>query len=190
MKKIFNVKHIIIIIISILILDQVTKYITKSYMDIGEHIEILGNFFMLTYVENPGMAFGLRMGNDTAFLVLSLVAGVLVFYYLYKLRHEEWPLQLAISMITAGAIGNLADRFFRGSVVDFLDFDFFDISIPAFNFLGFNFSGYPMTRWPVFNVADMAVSCGMIIIFTFILLKGDPLKSTTKETPETTSHAG
>lgn len=183
-------KHIAIIIISILALDQITKYVTKTYMTIGEHIEILGNFFMLTYVENPGMAFGLKMDNDTIFLSLSLIAALLVFYYLYKLHDEEWPLQLAISMITAGAIGNLTDRFLRGSVVDFLDFEFFDITIPAFSFLGIDFSGYPMTRWPVFNVADMAVSGGMIIIFTFIILKGDPLKESSKKSTETTSHAG
>ena len=109
---------------------------------------------------------------------------------MYKLRNESWQLQLAIAMIAAGAIGNLSDRFIRGSVVDFMDFEFFDITIPAFSFLGFDFSGYPMTRWPVFNVADMAVSCGMIIIFAYILIKGDPDKAPAKEATQTNPNAG
>jgi len=190
MKKNFSKNHIIYIIVSIITLDQVTKYITKTYMSLGEHIELLGDFFMLTYVENPGMAFGLRMENNGLFLTLSVVAAILVFYYLYKLRNEEWPLQLAISMIAAGAIGNLSDRFIRGSVVDFFDFEFFDIAIPAFNLFGLEFSGYSMTRWPVFNIADMAVSGGMIIIFSYILFKGDPLKTPAGKSSQTTSHAG
>lgn len=190
MNRSFSDKHLVIIIVSILALDQFTKYLTKTYMVLNEHIEILGDFFKLTYVENPGMAFGLRMSNDTLFLALSLIAAILVFYYLYKLKNERWPLQLAISLITAGAIGNLTDRFFRGSVVDFLDFDFIDITIPAFSIFGLDFSGYPMTRWPVFNVADMAVSGGMIIIFAFIIIKGDPLKTTPKKPSESTLDAG
>lgn len=190
MIKKFSAWHISLIIISILILDQVTKYFTKTYMELGQSIHIIGNFFRLTYVENPGMAFGLRIENNFVFLLLSLIAAGLVFYYLYKLRNESWPLQLAISMIAAGAIGNLSDRFIRGSVVDFFDFEFFDISIPAFKLLGYDFSGYYMTRWPVFNIADMAVSGGMIIIFAYIIFKGDPLATTSKESSEYTTNAG
>lgn len=156
-------------------------------MVLGQHINIIGDFFMLTYVENPGMAFGLRMENNFLFLSLSLIAAALVFYYLFKLRKEQWPLQIAISMIAAGAIGNLTDRFLRGSVVDFFDFEFFDVVIPAFNIFGMDFSGYSMTRWPVFNIADMAVSAGMVILFSFILLNGDPLKETVKKKSGQTS---
>lgn len=190
MTKKFTVKHSVIIIFSLLLLDQLTKYLTKAYIPLGDSINIIGNFFRLTYVENPGMAFGLRMENTTLFLVLSLFAAGLVFYYMYKLRNEPWQLQVAIAMIAAGAIGNLSDRFIRGSVVDFMDFEFFDITIPAFNLFGINFAGYPMTRWPVFNIADMAVSCGMIIIFAYILIKGDPEKSAASESTQTTPNAG
>lgn len=190
MQKKFSITHIVIIIISILSLDQITKYITKTSMELGQSIHVLGNFFRFTYVENPGMAFGLRVENTTLFMILSLVAAGLVFYYLYKLRNEAWPLQLAISMIAAGAIGNLTDRFLRGSVVDFMDFEFIDITIPAFNLLGYDFAGYYMTRWPVFNVADMAVSGGMIIIFAFIMFKGDPLSTPTENATQSTPDAG
>lgn len=188
--KSFSSKQILLIITSVFAFDFITKYLAKTYLAYQNHIDIFGDFFRLTYVENPGMAFGLTLGNKTLFLSLSLIALVLVLYYLYKLKNEVWQLQLAISLITAGAFGNLSERFFRGSVVDFFDFEFFDITIPAFSILGIDFSGYYMTRWPVFNIADMAVSCGMIIIFTFIMIKGDPLKPTPKESTEPASHAG
>lgn len=180
MKKSMPVYWIGIIITLVLILDQVSKYYIKTNMSIGQHINIIGNFFMITYVENPGMAFGFRLGNPAIFIGLSVLAAVLVFYYLYRLRHETWPLQLALGWITAGALGNLSDRFLRGQVVDMFDFEFFDIHIPSFNLFSFHFSGYDMLRWPVFNVADMAVSGGMIILIAYIVFVGDPLNTSEK----------
>ncbi|HHM01942.1 MAG TPA: signal peptidase II [Caldithrix abyssi] len=181
-----------LIIFILLLLDQITKYIARTSLDMGVPVKIIGSFFQLTYVENPGMAFGITVDNTMLFLGLSLVAAALVFYYMYKLRNEAMPLQLAITMIAAGAIGNLSDRFIRGSVVDFLDFEFWDIHIPAFSILGLNFAGYNQTRWPVFNVADMAVSGGMIIIFAYILFHGDPLSQkdeTSPSSPNASRHA-
>ena len=169
-----------IIIAAVLALDHVVKYIIKTSMSPGQSFPVLGNFFHITYVENPGMAFGIRFDNTAVFLGFSLIAVALVFYYLYRMRNENWLLQLALSLITAGAIGNLADRILRGKVVDLFDFEFFDISIPSFHFLGLHFQGYYMTRWPVFNIADMAVSIGMIILIGYILIVGDPLKPSLK----------
>ena len=167
------------IILGTLLLDQVSKYIIKTNMHLGQSIPVLGNFFRITYVENPGMAFGVRIQNGTLFSTLSIIAALLVFYYLFRLRKGGWVLQSALSLIAAGAIGNLLDRFLYGKVVDFLDFEFFDISIPAFRIFGFNFSGYNMTRWPVFNVADSAVTIGMMLLIAYILFWGDPLKNLT-----------
>ena len=174
-------------IAALVILDQVTKYIIKTSMYLGQSFQVIGDFFRITYVENPGMAFGVRITNSTVFLALSLIAAVLVFYYLFRLRKENWPLQLALVFIASGAIGNLTDRFLNGKVVDFLDFEFFDIHIPAFSVLGVRFSGYDMTRWPVFNVADMAVTGGMIIIIFYLLFIGDPLKTGQKSSLESTN---
>lgn len=188
MKKSIPVYWIGIIILAVLILDQVTKYIIKTNMFLGQQIPVIGDFFKITYVENPGMAFGIHMDNSVVFLGLSIVAAILVFYYLYRLRNETWPLQLALAWITAGALGNLSDRFIRGSVVDMFDFEFFDIHIPSFNIFSFHFSGYDMLRWPVFNVADMAVSGGMIILIAYILLVGDPLKTASKKVSNSTAH--
>ncbi len=168
----FTYSQSILLVVLVLVLDQVTKYIARTSLGLGESIHVFGRFFMFTYVENPGMAFGIRFDNTFVFLTMSLLAAGLVFYYFHKLRYEDWPMQLAISLIAAGAIGNLADRFIRGSVVDFFDFEFWDITLPGFHFLGMSFPGYHMTRWPVFNIADMAVSSGMILIFIYLSIDG------------------
>jgi len=177
MQNRISITAIVSIIISVVLLDQFTKYLTKAYMTLGESIPIMGNFFKFTYVENPGMAFGIRISNPVLFMGLSILAAIMVFYYLYRFRNHAWPIQVALSFITAGAIGNLMDRFIYGKVIDFLDFEFFDISIPQFSLLGMQFSGYALDRWPVFNVADTAVSTGMILVFSYLIIYGDPLKS-------------
>lgn len=184
LQKSFSFKWIAVIIIVLVILDQLTKYIIKTSMYLGQSFTVLGDFFRITYVENPGMAFGLRPGNPFVFMMLSIIAAALVFYYLYRLRDQNWLLQVAMAFISAGAIGNLTDRFLYGRVVDFLDFEFIDIHIPAFSLLFINFPGYSMTRWPVFNVADMAVTGGMIIIISYLVFVGDPLKPAEKPAVE------
>jgi signal peptidase II len=160
----------------IVVLDQISKYIIKSSMYLYESIEFIGNFFRITYIENPGMAFGIQMENKLLFTFLSIAAAVIVLVYLIRLPNERFLFRFSLSLIMGGAIGNLIDRIFFGRVVDFLDVEFFDISIPAFNFLFINFPGYALTRWPVFNVADSAVTCGMILISWLILFQKSPLK--------------
>lgn len=182
MKRKFSTFSIVIIIITVLILDQVTKYLIKINMHLHQSIPVLGDFFRITYVENPGMAFGVRIDNPVLFIGLSLLAAGLVFYYLFRLRKDGWLLQIALSFIAAGAIGNIVDRIIYGKVIDFLDVDFFDISLPAFKFLFVNFPGYLLTRWYVFNVADSAVSVGMAFIIIYIIFYGDPLKNSQAET--------
>lgn len=177
MKKKLSVWIMGLIILLVFVLDQLTKYITKTSMSLGQSFPVLGDFFRITYVQNPGMAFGVRIENNFLFLGFSLLAMALVLYYLYRLRNDGWVLQAALSLITAGAIGNIFDRLLHGSVVDFLDFEFFDISLPAFKFLFIHFPGYSMTRWPVFNIADSAVTVGMIFIFAYLIFYGDPLKN-------------
>jgi len=187
MKKTLTSSAMIFIIAGLVILDQVSKYYIKTSMYLGQSYPVIGDFFRITFVENPGMAFGVRIGNPVIFMGLSIAAAVLVFIYLFRLRNEGWPLQLALCFITAGAIGNLADRFIYGKVVDFLDFEFFDVFISPFTVFNIQFSGYSMTRWPVFNVADMAVSGGMIILIAYLIFVGDPTKKES-HTPAETSN--
>lgn len=163
------------------IVDQLSKFWVKGFsipffnlrhegMYYGQSINVIGDFFQLTFVENPGMAFGVDV-TDNAKLWLSLfsiVASVGLFIYLYSVRKQSLSLRIALSMILAGALGNLIDRvfygvfynyssIFYGKVVDFFDFDFFDFQI----------FGRTYDRWPIFNVADMCVSIGVLILLLF-----------------------
>jgi signal peptidase II len=160
----------------VVILDQLSKYIIKSTMYLYESVEFLGDFFKITYIENPGMAFGIQMGSKFWFTFLSIAAAVIVLIYLIRLPNERFLFRFALALIMGGAIGNLIDRLLVGRVVDFLDVEFFDISIPAFDFLFFQFPGFALTRWPVFNIADSAVTCGMILIAWMILAQKTPMK--------------
>jgi signal peptidase II len=182
MKSTLSIKMTLFIIGFMVVLDQVSKYIIKNNLDLYKPKQIFGSFFRLTYIENEGAAFGVQLGSPKLFLVLSIIAAILVFYYLIRMRDKNWLLQLAMSFIAAGAIGNLSDRILHGKVVDFFDIEFFDISIPSFNLFGWTLSGYSMTRWPIFNVADIAITCGMIIILSYLIFIGDPLISFQKQT--------
>jgi len=175
MKKQINTKCFFItaLISGVVVLDQVTKFTVKKIMSLYESIEIWGDFFRFTYIENPGMAFGIQMENKILFTVLSIGAAIVVAIYLFRMRNDKLPLQMALGLILGGAIGNLIDRLAYGKVVDFLDFEFFDISIPSFNLFFFDFPGYELTRWPVFNIADSSVTIGMVIITWFILFVKD-----------------
>ena len=177
LKKFSNRLYLILAITaSVIILDQVTKILVKNFMNYRDSISIIGDFFRFTYIENPGMAFGLQMENKLLFTLLSIGATIVVFIYLYKMRNEKMILVVALSLIMGGAVGNLFDRLFYGRVVDFLDFEFFDILIPEFNFVFIDFPGFDLTRWPIFNIADSAVTIGMILITWMIFFVKDTPK--------------
>ena len=168
--KIINVS------IFIVLCDQISKLMVKGInipalgisihgFPIGSSRPIFGDFLRLTYIENPGMAFGIDIGGKLFFSIFSILASIGIFYYLYKARNENVAFRLALAMILGGAVGNLIDRvfygvifnegpIFYGRVVDFIDADFFNINI----------FGYHLSRWPVFNVADASVTCGVILM--------------------------
>ncbi len=134
-----------ILLIAVLIgLDQCTKWIVDARMDLFQSIEIW-NFIKLTYIHNTGAAFGILEGSRFLFIILPLIlmiGTVLLWKKPWMRRYRG-----AVSVIIAGALGNCIDRVFRGFVVDFIDF----------------------TYWPVFNVADIAVVCGTILLAILIL---------------------
>ena len=166
---------------AIVIIDQVTKLMVKGFsipflninyegMYLGQMIPIFGDFFRFTFVENPGMAFGYDPGSNFKLIisVFSLVASIGLIFYLYVIRDKSWSLKIAIALILGGAVGNLIDRtfyglffdyapLFYGKVVDFFDVDFFD----------FTLFGRSYDRWPVFNIADAAVTIGVLVLVLF-----------------------
>jgi signal peptidase II len=169
-----KVFHILLIILFVVAFDQITKYFAIIYLQPRGSVTVLGDFLRLTYVENPGMAFGIEIDNKILFNVLSIVAVLVIFYYLFKLRSHSL-LRISFAVILGGAFGNLIDRFMHGRVVDFLDVEFFDIHFPGGSFLFWNFPAYSLYRWPVFNIADMAVSIGMLIILLTTFFNNPPV---------------
>lgn len=165
----------------VVVIDQITKLLVKGFsipflnfnydgMYYGQVIPIIGDFFRFTYIENPGMAFGYDPGDGLKFWVtlFSLVASIGLIIYLYIIRNKSLSLRVAIALILGGAVGNLIDRMFYGvifdyaplfygKVVDFLDFDFFN----------FTLFGRTYDRWPIFNIADAAVTTGVLVLIIF-----------------------
>lgn len=132
---------------TILLLDQGTKYLVQEGMELYSSIPVIGQVLKLTYIRNPGAAFGISVGNRFLFIALSILAcAVMVYYFLRMPREETWG-RFAVTLIFGGAIGNLIDRLLYGEVTDFIEV---------------GVAGY---YWPVFNVADMAVTIGVILLF-------------------------
>ena len=130
-------------------LDQLTKWWVLQTMALGESVPVLGAFFRLTYIQNPGAVFGLRLGNPSLHLALAFVALIVVGGLLWRLSSEDRRTAIGLSLVLGGAIGNIIDRVRYGVVIDFLDF------------------GIGAARWWVFNLADACVSAGTILlIFT------------------------
>ena len=146
---------------SIIIVDQVTKYILKINLALHDHIVILDNFFNITHVLNPGGAFGFFAEKSPEirkfiFLFLSSLVALFVLWFYKKCAETYIFLSYGLALIFGGAIGNLIDRFLYGKVVDFLDF-----------YIG-------SAHWPAFNIADSAISVGMGILIGHILFNKIP----------------
>ena len=147
----------------VVILDQLTKQIIRQTMHLGDSFDVLGHVVRITYVENPGIAFGIRVGNNAVFTVLSIIASLGVLIYLFAHKDEGILMKSSLSLILGGAVGNLIDRILFKRVADFIDVGMGDL------------------RWPVFNVADSAVVIGMVILFYTMYGSGKKEKESTPE---------
>ena len=186
-------KKPLLVIFIILLIDQITKFWIKLNMTIGESFSVLGDWFQIYFIENNGMAFGWEFGAQYGKLVLSIfriIAVALLFYliyYLAKKKNKFGPL-FGISLITAGALGNIIDGMFygmifsestftqvatlfpadggysgflQGKVVDMLYFPLF--TIPEW----MPFFGGQIFFSPIFNIADSAITIGFLYLLIF-----------------------
>ena len=162
LARLASYKPYFFIVISIWILDRLTKWLVKKNFELGESVSVLDNFFLLTYVENKGGAFGIQLGGSSFYFVASIIVILYILFYLWQ-HPEEGKLQrFSLALILGGAFGNLYDRALFRSVTDFFDFEFFDI--PPFHIGRAHFSG--LERWPVFNIADSAVTVGILLLLS------------------------
>jgi len=124
----------------VVILDQISKFLVSSFLETGQSITVIENFLYITYVRNPGAAFGMFPYQTTFFIVVTLVVTALIIYYYRFLSDNHKWLRFSLALQLGGALGNLIDRAREGYVVDFI-----------------SFSIWP----PVFNLADSAIVIGI-----------------------------
>jgi len=135
--------------IFLILFDQGSKFFIQSKMKIGESIPIIKGIFHITYIENPRTAFGL-FKYQTMFFVIAALISVILAILIYKkiVFKKDSFVYIPLMLVLGGAVGNLIDRVrISGSVIDFLDFRI----------------------WPIFNFADMAIVCGMLILLVHFL---------------------
>ncbi|MBN1396862.1 MAG: signal peptidase II [Bacteroidetes bacterium] len=193
--------RVLYVTLAIVVSDQITKLLVKGFslpfidfyhqgMQLGQSIPVIGDFLRITFIENPGMAFGIEIGGRLFLALFTFIASIGIFVYLYKVRNEALVIRLTLAVILGGAIGNLIDRcfygvifgyapLFYGKVVDFIDMDFFKI----------DFLGFYMDRFAVFNIADASVSTGIALILLFYKKFTDLDKSAAAVKEETVQYA-
>jgi signal peptidase II len=135
-----------IIVLAVLSLDQLTKFLATRYISPQQSLAIVKDVFHLTLVFNRGAAFGILRNQVPFFILTSLLAIVLICFNLKDARYGRLY-RISLALILAGAAGNLIDRIIFGHVIDFLDFRI----------------------WPVFNIADSAISIGTVMLAWCIL---------------------
>jgi signal peptidase II len=163
-----------VIAISLILLDQITKAYFKGFELFGishqgyrlyDSDVVIPGVLNFTFVENPGMAFGIEFGEGKLLLSLfSIVASILLAVFIYKIRNEHKGIVTGFTLILSGAAGNMIDRVFYGVFYDYgpLFFgkvvDFIQVNIP-------DMFGY--SHFPVFNIADSCVTIGMVLLFIY-----------------------
>lgn len=136
----------LIITISIVFIDRISKLFFAELLDLGESIPVIRGVLHMTLVHNTGIAFGFFKDQGIVFIVIPVIAIFLLIFNIYYYRQNDEALCrtyiVGFTLILAGAIGNLIDRILYGYVIDFIDVRF----------------------WPVFNIADSAITVGAAII--------------------------
>ncbi len=138
-------KRLAIVLCSVLLLDQASKAAALHLMRRGESVPVISDFVRLTLVQNSGAAFGMLSGNNMPLVLTSLLAAAAVVFLILRSRRTGSRLSMPLVLVLGGAVGNLADRVRLGEVVDFIDM------------------GWGLHRWPVFNVADIAITAGVVL---------------------------
>lgn len=161
-----KLRLILPIIVIVLVLDHLTKYWIVANMQIGDSFPVIANIFDIVHVRNKGSAFGFLSDWNSAwrdwfFYGIAVVALVFLYFYIKSVPLADKITLRALAFILGGAAGNVIDRAVRGSVVDFLSVHYHE-TVWSFTLFGKNYL-IPLI-WPAFNVADMAISCSVVLL--------------------------
>lgn len=147
--RIENLIYLFLTGFAVLALDQAVKFVIYSRLSGGQSMKVIPNIFHITLVLNKGAAFGLLKDQRIFFIILSVSAIFFIIAYIWKNNSRSIFLLSSLGLLLGGATGNLIDRIRFGYVIDFLDF----------------------RVWPVFNVADSAITIGAAMFAAAILLR-------------------
>jgi len=140
-----------------LALDQLSKEWIVGQLHLGQSMSIapwLAPIVQLTYITNTGVAFGMLQGTGDIFVIVDVVVVIALLLYYRRLPLGHVPIRIALGLQLGGALGNLTDRLLRGSVVDFIDLNF-----------------WPLRGWPIFNFSDASIVTGTVILVLFVLFE-------------------
>lgn len=144
-------KILLLIVVGMVFLDQGTKFYVDSHLQLHQSIEVIKNFFQITYIRNSGAAFGILSGFKSLWLTLffmfiSVIASGIILFFYYKTPENQRLTLVSFALILSGALGNFIDRLFYGEVIDFLYFHWYQ------------------HYWPAFNVADSCITIGVSLM--------------------------
>jgi len=152
MQKLKLKKKTIIIIISVIVLiliDQIIKFLVVKKLG-NNSINVIPNFLNLTYTENTGGAFGIGQNNTAMFIITNIIVlGIIIKFMITQKNQIDTKTNVVLVLILAGGFSNLIDRIIRGFVVDYIDIT-------------------PIINFPKFNLADMFIVCGWVLLVAFI----------------------
>ena len=137
-----------------LFLDQITKFLVTSFINLGESIKIISGFFNITYVRNTGAAWSILEGSRSFLILAAFLAIALVYFFMLKDKRIEKIEEIGYGLLLGGILGNLLDRVIFGYVIDFFHFTFGNYT------------------FPIFNIADIGIVIGTFIVI-FIMIKED-----------------
>lgn len=143
--------HWIILILAIATFDQLTKTCVMLTMSEGETKPLIEGVFHFTHIKNTGASWGMFAGARVLFILLTLIVLCGLFVWYQKKKPKDRFLMTALSLIAGGAVGNLIDRIISGRVTDFFDFR--------------------LIHFPVFNIADIAITVGAILLFIHLIFR-------------------
>ncbi len=136
-----------------LILDQISKVLIEAILELNAEIQVIPNFFSLHYINNYGAAWSIMDNQTPLIITISLIALVIIYRFMYAFKTNQRN-NIAFGLMVGGLIGNLIDRWLFGYVRDFFDFRIFQYD------------------YPIFNIADIAIVIGVILLF-YAILKGE-----------------
>lgn len=139
--------YLFLISLLVIAIDQASKYFVVQHFELGESVPVIQNIFHWTYILNPGAAFGMFAGQRWVFVLIAICVLFAMAHFQKEIMESDWWTRYGVALFAGGAVGNVIDRARQGVVIDFFDFRI----------------------WPIFNVADIAICCGVGMILWSVL---------------------